>query len=431
MNLKFMPLMLLPLAVLLAVLILSPASASATKIAYVKIDGEITEGTYITLSHAENVALREGCSAILVELNTPGGVLSSTQKIVQMFMNSRVPVIVYIPKGAMCASAGSIILLSAHIAAMANGTAVGAATPVLVGFGEARVENKTVNYIAGYVKDIARARDRNPDVAEKFVTEALTLTAKEALEKGVIDVIADSKEELLRKLDGREVMINGRNVTLDFKNYSFVTVNKPIQASIYDVVSNPQLAAILLLLGIYLLIFGLTSPGILPETIGAICLLLALAGLGVIGINYLGVLLILFGIAFLVAELVTPTYGVLGAASVICMVLGLLFLFQEPLMPQSFYETFPKFIAGIGLGLAAIMTFAVVKVAQTRRKKSEVGEVVGIEGEVVEFSDGKGFAKVRGELWKIESSDDLKRGDKVVVVGRDGLTLRVVKRERR
>lgn len=403
--------------------------ASEIKIARVEVRGEINEGTYLTLKHAYDFALREGCDVMLVILDTPGGVLSSTQKIVKLFMNSEIPVVVYIPKGGMCASAGSIILLSSHIAIMANGTAVGAATPVNIGFGSARVENKTVNYLAGYISDIARTRGRNAEVAKNFVTQALTLTAEQALKQNVIDFIADSEQDAIEKLNGVNLKLDGKNVTLEFKSYRILNVKKPLQATIYEIISSPQLAAILLLLGIYLLIFGLTSPGIIPETVGAICLVLALAGLGVVSINYIGALLILLGIAFLVAELATPTYGVLGVASVITIVLGLLILFNEPLMPESFYNAFPKFVAGVGIGLGGIITFAVIKVAQIRRKKSSVGEVVGERGEVIEFADGKGFARIRGEIWRIECDEELKKGDLVEVLEREGLKLRVKKVE--
>ncbi len=416
---------------LLALLLLMPTvHAAELKVAKVDITGEINEGTYLTLQHAYDVAVREKCDVLFVVLDTPGGVLSSTKKIVQLFLNSDIPVVVYVPKGAMCASAGSIILISSHIATMANGTAVGAATPVMVGVTSKTVENKTVSYLAGYVYDIARSRGRDAEVAKKFVTQALTLTAREAMEKGIINYLADSESEAIRKLNGSIVDVNGRKVTIEFDSYRVVQINHPLQANIYNIISSPQLAAILLLLGIYLLIFGLTSPGILPETIGAICLVLALAGLGVIGINYLGALLIVLGIIFLIAELSTPTYGVLGAASVICMVIGLLVLFKEPLMPESFYDAFPKFAVGVGVGFGGIMTFMLVKVAQIRRKKSSVGEVVGETGEVLEFSNGKGFARIRGEIWSIESEDKLKKGDEVEVLERMGLKLKVRKIER-
>lgn len=418
-----------PLFVLLSLtLLLGLSSAAELKVAKVEVRGEINEGTYLTLQHAYDFALREKCDALFVVLDTPGGLLSSTQKIVKMFLNSEVPVVVYVPSGAMCASAGSIILLSSHIAIMADGTAVGAATPVSVGFG-AEVENKTVSYIAGYVKDIARERGRNEEVAEKFVTQALTLTAKEAFEQDIVDFIANSEGKAVKGLKGRSAEVDGKTVTFEFDTYRIIEVKKPLQASIYEIISSPQLAAILLLLGIYLLIFGLTSPGILPETVGAICLILALAGLGVVGINHLGLLLIVLGIIFLIAELLTPTYGVLGAASVISVVLGLLVLFNEPLMPESFYEAFPKFIAGIGVGMGGIVTFMVVRIAQMRKKKSSVGEVVGERGEILEFSNGRGFARVRGEIWKVVSDEGLRKGDEVEVVERENLTLKVRKVE--
>ncbi|WP_202318992.1 NfeD family protein [Archaeoglobus neptunius] len=419
-------------ALVFLILIFSlPVQAEELKIARVEVRGEINEGTYLTLQHAYDFAQKEKCNAIFVVLDTPGGVLSSTQKIVQLFMNSEIPVIVFVPRGGMCASAGSIILLSAHIAVMANGTAVGAATPVNIGFGSPTVEKKTVNYIAGYVKDIASARGRNPEVAEKFVTQALTLTAGEALKEHIIDYLADNEVEAIEKLNGKSVIVNGREITFNFDSYRVLNVNKPIQASIYEAISSPQLSAILLILGIYLLIFGLTSPGLVPETVGAICLILALAGLGVVNINQIGALLVVLGVILLIAELVTPTYGVLGAGSVVSIVLGLLVLFNEPLMPESFYDAFPKFVAGIGIGLGGIMTFMIIKVAQIRRKKSSVGEVVGLSGDVLEFSNGRGFARVRGEIWRIESDEELNKGDEIEVIERDGLKLKVRKIERR
>jgi membrane-bound serine protease (ClpP class) len=245
----------------------------------------------------------------------------------------------------------------------------------------------------------------------------------------VIDVVADSREDLFKSLDGRTVSVGGQVRTLSFSSYEILKINKPIQASIYEVISNPQLATILLLLGIYLLIFGLTSPGMLAETAGAICLVLALAGLGVIGVNYLGLVLVVLGVIFLVAEIMTPTYGILGAASVICVTLGALILFQEPLMPRSFYETFPRLIGGIAIGMASIMTFLIIKISKLRKKESRVGEVVGEEGEVIEFKHGKGMAKVRGELWKIECDEELTEGDRILVIQRDGLKLKVKKVE--
>lgn len=405
-------------------LILLIANATAMEIVAVCIEGEITEGTYITLEHTYEFAKSKNFDLILVEIDTPGGLLSSTQKIVSLFMNSEIPIVVFVNKGSMCASAGTVILLSSHIAAAANGTAIGAATPVSP---TSVVENKTINYIASYVKDIANARGRNPEVAERFVTEALSLTAKEAYELKVIDLLAENRDELLEKLNGMKVKVNGREIVLDTTNYRIVEVEKPVQAKIYEIISNPSIALILLLLGIYLLIFGLTSPGMMAETVGAILLILAFAGLGVINVNYTGVFLIILGVIFLIAELLTPTYGVLGTASVICITLGAIMIFEEPMMPREFYDFFPKFAIGIALGVASFMTLAVIKIVKVRKKRSQVGEVVGLKGEVVEFKNGRGFAKIRGEIWSFESTENLKIGDEVVVLERNGLKLKVRK----
>ncbi|MCS7122249.1 MAG: nodulation protein NfeD [Archaeoglobaceae archaeon] len=403
---------------ILLLLLIFEASAN---VVLVSVEGEITEGTYVTLKDAEDFALKNN-AILLVELNTPGGLFSSTQKIVELFLKSRVPVVVYVPKGAICASAGTIILLSSDVAALANGTSIGASTPVSAVSGAA--EEKVVKYIASYVKSIAEERKRNPEVAEKFVTEALSLTADEAYKFGVVDVLADSREELMKKINGKEF----RGKKLEFNEKNTIVFEEPLNAKVFRLISNPQIAAILLLLGIYLLLFGLTSPGYIAETIGAICLVLALAGLGVIqSIDYLGILLILLGVVLLIAELLTPTYGFLGAASVVCTVLGLLLLIKDPTLPVKFYEDFQRLVLGLGFGFGSFMTFAIIKIAQSKRRRSKVGEMVEEKGEVIEFSGGKGYAKIRGEIWKIVSDDDLKKGDEVEVVDRDGLTLKVKK----
>lgn len=410
-----------------ALLILLIATAGAIDIARVSIEGEITEGTYITLEHAYKFAKSNDFELIIVEIDTPGGLLSSTQKIVSLFMNSEIPIVVFVDSGSMCASAGTVILLSAHIAVLANGTSIGAATPVSPA---STVENKTLKYIASYVKDIAKARGRNTEVAEKFVTEALSLGAEEAYDLKVVDLVVESRRELIQKLNGMKVKIESKEIVLDTTNPRIIEVERPIQAKLYEIISNPQIALIFLLLGVYLLIFGLTSPGMMAEVVGAILLILAFAGLGVININYAGIFLILLGILFLIAELLTPTYGVLGAASVIAITIGALMIFEEPMMPKEFYEFFPKFAIGLALGIASFMTFALLKILKVKRKKSEVLEIVGSRGEIIDFNSGRGFAKVRGEIWSVESNDALKKGDEIIVLERNGLKLKVKKVDR-
>ncbi len=402
------------------------------EIVEVKIEGTINEGTFVTIDNAFQIAEERGAEAILIIVDTPGGLVSSTEKIISKILNSDIPVIAYVPPGAFSASAGSLIVVSANVAAMANGTSIGAATPITVGIGEPRVEEKVVNYLASYAKSIAEKRNRNTTAIEKFVTEAYSVSARDAYKYGIIDVLADSKEELLKKIDGMVVVTSKGEVKIETENQEIYQVKKPLKAKILELLSSPELASVLLILGIYCLVFGLTSPGFGAEVFGAICVILALFGLGVIGINYIGAILILLGILFLIAEMLTPTYGVLGAASIACIILGSIMLFDEPLMPKDFYTNFPMLIGGIAAGLGIIMTYAIVKVVQLRKIKRKVGgeALIGERGEVVEFSNGRGFARIHGELWSIESDDDLKKGDDIIVVERKGLRLKVKKYER-
>lgn len=401
------------------------------EIVEVRIEGTINEGTYATLKSAMDLAVERDADALLIIVNTPGGLVSSTEKIISMILNSEIPVLAYVPPGAFSASAGSLIVVSANIAGMANGTSIGAATPISIGVGEPRVEEKAVNYLASYAKAIAEKRGRNATAIEKFVTEAYSASAKEAFRYGIIDVLAESKLEFLEKVDGMTVETSAGMVVLKTANQEIIVAKKPLRAKILELITSPELASILLIIGIYGLIFGLTSPGMGAEVLGAICLILALFGLGIIGVNYMGVLLILLGIGFLIAEMLTPTYGVLGAASIACIVLGMLLLYDEPLMPRDFYSSFPMLVGGIAGGLGIIMTYAILKVVQLRKIRKKVGAeaLIGEKGEVVMFSNGRGMARVHGELWKIESDDELSKGDRIVVVGREGLTLKVKRYE--
>ena len=412
------------LCILFLLFLIIPSSAVVVR---VDVKGEINQGTVELINYAFEKAEKLNAKAVLITIDTPGGLLQSTKDIVSKILNSDIPVITYVyPRGAFSASAGSFILLAGHISAMANGTSVGSATPIVYGGYESKeAKNKTINYIASYIESIAEERGKPKEIVRKFVTEGISLTAKEAYEKGVIDVLADSIPELFEKIDGKNVVVKGKNVTLKLKNEEIVTVEKPVKAKILEILTNPQIAFILFLVGIYTLVFGLTSPGIGAEVVGAICLILALIGLGVLAIDYVGMILILLGIILLVVELLNPTHGVLGVASVVCIALGSLMLFKEPLMPKGFYEGFKFFVVGISLGFASFMTFAIIKVAQMRRMKVKVGKLEGEVGEVMEFKDGEGLVKVRGEIWKCISDEELKVGDKVTVVGREGLTLKV------
>lgn len=407
------------LIILLAILfVIQNANALIVEI---DIKGEINQGTVELVKLGFDVAKERDAKAILIVLDTPGGLLSSTKEIVSTILNSEIPVVTYVPKGAFSASAGTIILLSGHISAMANGTSIGSATPI--GFVSEEEKNKTINYVASYLESIAEIRGKPKDIVRRFVTEGLSLTAREAYEMGVIDVLANSKDELLNKIDGRVVNVNGKNVTLKVKGDEILKVGSSIRSEIIGFLSNPMVVFLLLLVGIYALIIGFSTPGVGLEVLGVICLILALFGLQVIEFDYLGMALVLIGVILLILELFMPTHGILAVASIILIVIGSMMFIKEPLMPKDFYLKFVYLLAGISLGLASFMTFAIVKIFQSRRIKARVGEVVGEVGEIVEFEGGKGFVKVRGEIWSCRSDEDLEKGDEVVVVKREGLTL--------
>ena len=413
---------------LIAITFFQPVSADILEY---RIEGTINEGTYIAVKEAIEKAEKEDFSAVLLVIDTPGGLVSSTEKIISEIFESRVPVLAYVPPGAFSASAGSLIVVSTNVAGMANGTSIGAATPISTGIGETKVEEKVVNYLASYAKSIAEKRGRNATAVERFVTHAYSAPASEAYRYNIIDVLADSKSEFLKKADGMEVETSAGKTIIQTADQKITVYDESLRVKIYNLISSPELASILLIIGIYGLIYGLTSPGMGAEVLGAISLILALFGLGVINVNYMGVVLILLGILFLVAELLTPTYGILGAASVVCIVLGTLMLYREPLMPEDFYQSFTMLVGGLGLGIGAVMTFGVIKIIQIKKAKKKVGAeaLIGRKGRVVSFSSGEGMAKFDGELWKIVSEDELKEGDTVVITGRDGLILKVRKHE--
>ncbi len=417
---------------LLIFILISIFPASGSTIIQVDIHGVINPSTVISLEKAMDLAEQRQADAILIVLNTPGGLVDSTIKIIQLIDSSPVPVITYVaPSGAISASAGSFILLAGHVAVMSPGTSVGAATPVQIGAGGVSpVENKTINYMASYIRGIAESRGRPTDIAERFVTESLSLTAREALELGVIDFMANSTPELFEKTEGMEIKFGGERYVLRTSNPSIIRYTPGMEERILNVLSNPQIAAILLLIGIYGLIFGLTSPGTyIPETIGAICIVLALYGLGTFEVNILGIALIILGVIFTIAELLTPTYGGLTAAAVVCFILGAILLPKEPMLSRSFYRGFAIAVGGAAGAIAIFFGYALFKILEAKKKKRRVGgeELIGKTGLVVESEGTTCLIKIRGEIWKGRSDEILREGDEVVVTGRDGLTLLVKK----
>jgi len=405
-----------------------------------KIEGTITEGTSLDVVEGLRGAEEMGAEAVLVELDTPGGLVDSTLKITEAILNSKVPVITYVtPKGAIAASAGSFILVSGNIAAMSPGTTTGAAMPVEIGMeGRKAADEKTIKFFAGHMESIAASRGRNATQAKRFVTENDVLTETAALERGIIDLIAEDENELLNKVDGMTVKIGTEDRTLATKNAFIYIKERSLRSSLLDVLSNPQIAVILLMVGIYGLIFGFMSPGTyVPEMIGAICLILSLYGMGLFDVNMFGVLLIIIAVLLFIAEALTPTFGILTTGGAVCLIIGALILPKEPFLisPQSdWFEGFLLTIIGIAVASAAFFFFAVGAVLKARRRRVKVGaeELIGkITKAETNIDEEGGTIKTEGEIWNARTlaGEKIKEGEKVEIVGREGLTLIVKRKE--
>ncbi len=412
-----------------------------TVIYVLRIEGTITEGTSLDVVEGLREAEEMGVEAVLVELNTPGGLVSSTLKITEAILNSEVPVITYVtPKGAIAASAGSFILVSGNIAAMAPGTTTGAAMPVEIGMeGRKPADEKTIKFYAGYVESIAASRGRNATQAKRFVTENDVLNENTALERGIIDLIAEDEPELLNKVDGMTVKIGTENRTLATKNASLYIKEKSVRSYLLETLSNPQIAFILLMVGMYGLIFGFMSPGTyVPEMIGAICLILSLYGMGLFEVNMFGVLLIIIAVILFIAEALTPTFGILTTGGAVCLIIGALILPKEPFLfnPQSeWFEGFLLTIIGVVVATAVFFFFAIGAVLKARKRRVQVGaeELIGkVTRAETEINEEKGTIKIRGEIWNARTleGETIKEREKVEIVDREGLTLIVKRKER-
>ena len=415
-------------------------------------------------------ARAQGAPLVVLRMNTPGGLDSSMREIIQAILASEVPVATWVaPGGARAASAGTYILYASHIAAMAPATNLGAATPVQVGGpgpgggqgdgrddgqgseaddpdkdstddgetrdpakiratpGDTAMERKMINDARAYIRSLAQLRGRNIEWAEQAVTEAASLSAAEALDRNVIDLSAASVEELLEKADGRVVEAGGTQRLLSLSGVGVEVVSPDWRDRLLAVITHPQVAYILMLVGIYGLFFELYNPGALvPGVLGGICLLLALFAFQVLPVNYAGVALIVLGAAFMIAETLLPSFGILGIGGVVAFVAGSLMLWDET---QVGYELPLGLILGLALFSAVLFIGTGAYWLRLRRRPPVSGGegLIGAEGVVEEaFGPGsKGWVRLPGERWQALSDRPLKPGQAVRVVGRDGLVLNV------
>lgn len=405
----------------------------------VKVDDMVTAGTANIIKRAIQLAENQGAQAVVIQLNTPGGLVTATLEIIQDISAAQVPVVTYVtPPGAIAASAGTFILISGHVAAMSPATTCGAAMPVtmapVTGEGTQRADDKTINFLAGHMRSIAEERGRPVDIAENFVKENLTIDYKVALEKQVIDHVSVNLGELLEMIHGMEITIQERVVILNTSGAKVQAVEMKTSERITHFVSNPQVTFILLLLGVYGLIIGFNSPGtFLPEVTGVISLILALYGLGLFEVNILAGLLIIIGILLLVAEAFTPTYGVLGVGGVISIVLGSIFLPIEPMMPTDWFSRFRMTAIGIGIVSGALLIILFSGIIKLRKVQTIHGdeEFSNQVVPVIEDINPEGLVKVKGEIWQAVSTSgiSISQGENVRVIGRKGMYL-VVELER-
>lgn len=398
----------------------------------VRVEGTVTAGTTGFLRESIEEATEQQFHAVIIQIDTPGGLVDATLEIIQDMLNASVPVITYVhPPGGIAASAGTFILLAGHVAAMSPGTTIGAAMPVAMqpGSGEQEpADQKTVTFLAGHMRTIAEARGRPADPAERFVTENLTLGANAAWEQGVIELIASDLTGLLEQIDGKTVLVRQDEVTLRTRGATVVDKEMTTGQRIIDFISDPQIAFILLMVGVYGIFFGLNMPGtIVLETIGAVALILALFGLGMFDVNALGIVLIVIAVVLFVVEAFTPTFGFFTAGGAAALVLGALLLPVEPLLPEEWFFHFRITVFGMAAVTVGFFALIITQVVWTRNKPSSY-ENVGMtdyEGLAIEDLDPEGMVKIRGELWKARtgSGSSIPEASRIRVSGQEGMVL--------
>ncbi len=384
------------------------------------------------IADAITTANRANNRGVLIELDTPGGLDTAMRDIIQAQLNSLIPTIVYVaPQGARAASAGALITLAADFAAMAPGTNIGAATPVSIGGsgGDAdeTMMKKVANDAAAYARSLAQKRGRNQEWAEAAVRDGVSISADEALDLAVIDLIAENRDDLLRQLDGYKFIRDGEVKIFSSAGTQLITVEMNWRQKILNALSNPSFAYLLMMLGILGIFFEISQPGsIFPGAVGAIAILLALFAFSALPVNYVGVLLIVVAFILFVLEANVPSYGMLAIGGVIAMSLGSLMLIDSS---DPYLQISRAVIAATVLSCAAFTTFATTMVVKTQKRRSHFGQegLVGKHGEAVEAIDAdSGRAFMYGEYWSARADEPIVAGEQVEVVEvLDGLKIKV------
>jgi membrane-bound serine protease (ClpP class) len=392
----------------------------------IELEGPINPGAAAFLTRGLEDAQKGGAQLIVIRLDTPGGLVPSMRTMVKGIMNSTVPVVVYVaPKGAGAASAGVMITVSAHVAAMAPGTNIGAAHPVGAGGKDIDkdMSEKVVNDMASYGRGIAQDKGKNADWVEKAIRESVSITAEEAVEKKVVDLVAADIEELLKLLDGREIDLKQGKVTLKTKDLEKTYYEPGFRDAVLRVISDPNIAYILMMIGLAGLYFELAHPGaVFPGVIGAISLILAFYSFQTLPVNYAGLLLIALAVIFFIAEIKVASYGVLSLGGIVSLTLGSIMLFED--VGVSLRLMAPTIVL-IGGFFVIVSTLAFR--AYHSKPQSGIEGLMGEVGVVKKPLDPEGLVFVHGEYWRAVSGEKLEPGEMVVVEEVTGLLLKVRK----
>jgi len=410
----------------------SPATGSAQeKVLVLEISKSITPVSDDMVADAISVAENEGFSALVITLNTPGGGLEETLRIIELIEQTDVPVIGYVyPEGTKAWSAGTLILISTDIAAMAPHTIIGSAQPVEMSAGgiEPIEEPKVVNALVALAREKASMHGRNETLAEEFITKNLNLNAESALDAGVIEYVSPTIEDLLVQIDGQ--VVKGKELETSGADIEY---HEPsMRLAFMDLISDPVISSILMMLGIYGVVYGISSPGVGAEIFGIIAITLGLIGTG-FDVNTAAVFLVLVGIGLLVLELQAPGFGVFGIAGMICIIVGTILLvpmsYPRWYTPAEFQKTLILMIVAPTVVIGIAVVFASYKVVEVRHRRPVVGEMIGDMAQTIDLlgPDRTGFVRYKGEYWKARADESIAEGEKVEIIDKDGVVL-VVKR---
>jgi membrane-bound serine protease (ClpP class) len=426
------------------------AEGSERRVLLAAIEGAIGPATTEYVLAAIQRAEQADAEALILRLDTPGGLAAATRDIDKAILAAKVPVVTWVaPSGAQAASAGTYIVYASHVAAMAPGTNLGAATPVPIGGpapsapgrpqdkpkdpgGEEAppreadaMQRKILEDSAAYMRALAELRGRNAAWGEKAVREGASLTAQEALEQQVVEILAGSLEELLEKLDGRTVRMEGGEKTLATRAALVEAFEPTWRHRFLSIITNPSVAYLLLLVGLYgLLLEGYNPGSLVPGVIGVICLLIAAYALQVLPVNYVGLALIVLGLVLMLAEVITPSFGILGFGGLASLVFGSIILFDRE-MPG--FEVSRGLIAGVATVSGLLFLLLAASLARSRRAPvvTGVAELLAEPAEALEDFTGRGRVRIRGETWWAESRDPVRAGERLAVEKVEGLVLKV------